>query len=153
MVNRQVMSLTSLRIPGDGSYQPSADDPPFGRIGGAEGVKALVERFYDLMEVNEPELAALHRCDPPGKVVRESREHFASFLTYWLGGPETYLETRGHPRLRMRHGRVLVNAAMRDAWLRTMTKAMDERKIDGGVRAYLDQRFSEVADFLRNTEG
>ncbi len=145
--------MTQLRVEGDGSYRPSPEDPPYQRLGGTDGVKALVEAFYDAMETHEPALAALHRCDPPGKVSRASRDHFASFLVYWLGGPQTYLETRGHPRLRMRHGQVLVNLAMRDAWLRAMTRAMNERKIEGGVRAYLDQRFAEVADFLRNTEG
>lgn len=145
--------MTQLRVEGDGSYRPTADDPPYLRIGGVEGVTALVERFYDAMEAHEPELTALHRCDAPGKISRESRNHFASFLVYWLGGPQTYLETRGHPRLRMRHGKVVVNVAMRDAWLRSMTRAMDQQQISGGVRQYLDGRFAEVADFLRNTDG
>jgi hemoglobin len=144
---------TQLRVEGDGSYVPTPEDPPYLRIGGADGVKALVEAFYDAMEAHEPELAALHQLDAPGKVSRQSRDHFASFLLYWLGGPETYLEQRGHPRLRMRHGKVAVNVAMRDAWLRSMGRAMDGRNISGGVRQYLDQRFSEVADFLRNTQG
>jgi hemoglobin len=144
---------TSLRTPGDGSYVPTADDPPYLRLGGVDGVKALVEAFYDAMEAHEPELTAVHRCDAPGKVSRESRDHFASFLVYWLGGPQQYLETRGHPRLRMRHGRVAVNVAMRDAWLRSMQRALDQRGVEGGVRQYLDGRFAEVADFLRNTEG
>lgn len=145
--------MTSLRIEGDGSYVPTADDPPYQHLGGVEGVKALVEAFYDAMEAHEPELTALHRCDAPGKVSRESRDHFASFLVYWLGGPQTYLETRGHPRLRMRHGRVGVNVAMRDAWLRSMQRALDGRAVTGGVRKYLDGRFAEVADFLRNVDG
>ena len=145
--------MTQLRIEGDGSYVPTADDPPYQRLGGVEGVKALVEAFYDAMEAHEPDLTALHRCDAPGKVSRESRDHFASFLVYWLGGPQTYLETRGHPRLRMRHGRVGVNVAMRDAWLRSMQRALDGRGVGGSVRKYLDGRFAEVADFLRNVDG
>jgi hemoglobin len=145
--------MTTLRIEGDGSYQPTAEDPPFARIGGVAGVTALVESFYDAMERHEPELTALHRCDEPGKISRASRDHFGSFLVYWLGGPQTYLETRGHPRLRMRHGTVAVTAAMRDAWLRSMKRAMDEKHITGGVRVYLDHRFADVAEFLRNVEG
>jgi hemoglobin len=50
----------------------------------------------------------------------------------------------------MRHARVPVNEGMRDAWLRCMRAAMDARKVDGEVRSYLDARFAEVADFLRN---
>lgn len=145
--------MTTLRVEGDGSYIPTAEDPPWLRLGGAEGVTALVEAFYDAMEAHEPALTALHRCDAPGKVSRESRDHFASFLVYWLGGPQGYLETRGHPRLRMRHGRVAVNVDMRDAWLRSMQRALDARSVTGGVRGYLDKRFAEVADFLRNVEG
>jgi hemoglobin len=53
----------------------------------------------------------------------------------------------------MRHGRVAVDLEMRDAWLRSMTAAMDQHAITGEVRAFLDARFAEVADFLRNTEG
>lgn len=145
--------MTQLRVEGDGSYVPTPEDPPFQRLGGVDAVKALVEAFYDAMEAHEPELTALHRCDAPGKVSRASRDHFASFLVYWLGGPQTYLETRGHPRLRARHGQVTVNVAMRDAWLRSMQRAMDAKGVGGGVRKYLDGRFAEVADFLRNVQG
>lgn len=145
--------MTVLRVDGDGSYRPTADDPPWTRLGGVEGVKALVEAFYDAMEQHEPALAAVHRLDEHGKVSRASRDAFASFLVYWLGGPQDYLTTHGHPRLRMRHGRVRVDVAMRDAWLRSMAHALDARQVTGGVRAYLTGRFAEVADFLRNTEG
>jgi hemoglobin len=53
----------------------------------------------------------------------------------------------------MRHGAVAVNTGMRDAWLRSMKRAMDAREIKGGLRRFLDARFAEVADFLRNSEG
>lgn len=123
---------------------------PFELLGGEARVLALAERFYDEMEAHEPALAALHACDPPGKVSRRSRERFALFLVGWLGGPQTYMERHGHPRLRMRHGRVAVDVAMRDAWIRSMTRAMDAEHVDGDVRLYLEVRFAEVADFLRN---
>ena len=62
------------------------------------------------------EHAKLHVLDGAGKVSRNSRDRFALFLMGWLGGPQTYSETHGHPRLRMRHGHVPVNLANRDAW-------------------------------------
>ena len=127
-------------------------ETPFVALGGADRVKALVERFYDLMHEREPALAQLHRCTPDGKVVRESRDRFALFLIGWLGGPEDYIAQHGHPRLRMRHARVAVTIAMRDAWLRCMTAAMDEHAITGPVRTFLDARFAEVADFMRNID-
>ncbi|MEO8700837.1 MAG: group II truncated hemoglobin [Kofleriaceae bacterium] len=128
------------------SEQPT----PFEQVGGGDRVRALVERFYDAMTDHAPELARLHRCDPDGRVNRGSRDRFALFLIGWLGGPDDYVLQHGHPRLRMRHGRVLVNTAMRDAWVRCMAIAMDAESITGEVRTFLDARFAEVADFLRN---
>lgn len=137
----------------DGAYTPTEADTPWHRLGGTDAVKALAEAFYDAMEAHEPALAALHRQDAPGKVSRTSRDNFALFLVGWLGGPQDYTEKHGHPRLRMRHGRVPVNVDMRDAWLRAMQRAMDARGVAGEVRQYLDGRFAEVADFLRNAPG
>jgi hemoglobin len=122
-------------------------------LGGAERVRALVERFYDVMSEREPALAKLHEHTPEGKVARGPRDRFALFLIGWLGGPDDYVEQYGHPRLRMRHGRVAVNIAMRDAWLRSMSAAMDGEGVTGEVRDFLETRFAEVADFLRNVPG
>jgi hemoglobin len=125
-------------------------ETPFALLGGAEVVRRIVERFYDVMSEREPALARLHRCDADGKVSRESRDRFGLFLLGWLGGPDDYVQQHGHPRLRMRHGRVAVDEAMRDAWLRSMQAALDAEGVTGRVRAFLDARFAEVADFLRN---
>jgi len=125
-------------------------DNPFQEIGGRAAVLALVERFYDLMEQTEPALAALHELDADGKVSRRNRDRFGSFLVGWLGGPDDYVREHGHPRLRMRHGRVPVDIAMRDAWVRCMSAAMDACDVPPEARAFLRQRFTEVADFLRN---
>jgi hemoglobin len=122
----------------------------FELLGGAPAVRALVERFYDAMGEHEPELARLHPCDANGRVDQGSRDRFAMFLVGWLGGPQDYIATHGHPRLRMRHGKVPVGASMRDAWLRSMQRALDGEGITGEVRLFLDNRFAEVADFLRN---
>lgn len=123
---------------------------PFEAIGGADKVRAIVESFYDAMSEREPALAKLHQVDDRGHVARGPRDRFALFLIGWLGGPQDYIEQHGHPRLRMRHGRVLVDEAMRDAWLRAMTIALDANGVAGEVRTFLDGRFAEVADFLRN---
>ena len=142
--------MTTLRT--EGAYTPTAQDTPWHRLGGNAAVIALVETFYDDMEVHEPPLAAVHQQDPPGKVSRRSRERFGLFLIGWLGGPQDYTEQHGHPRLRMRHNRVPVGVELRDAWLRSMGRAMTARGISGPVRGYLETRFAEVADFLRNTQ-
>jgi len=123
---------------------------PFELLGGAPRVRALVERFYDVMSEREPVLARLHPCTPEGKVEQPSRDRFALFLIGWLGGPDDYIVQYGHPRLRMRHARVPVDTEMRVAWLRCMTAAMDAEQVGGPVRVFLDARFAEVADAMRN---
>lgn len=140
--------MTVLRT--GGAWTPTEEDNCFTRLGEGE-IRALVEAFYDAMGEHEPELTKHHACDANGQVSREARDRFALFLIGWLGGPGDYERLHGHPRLRMRHARVPVNEAMRDAWLRSMGKAMDARKVSGDLRSYLDARFAEVADFLRNT--
>ena len=147
------MKPIGLKIPGsDDDWVPSMEDMPFHRLGGEQGVRALAEAFYDAMDAHEPALARLHELED-GKVSRGMRERFGLFLIGWLGGPQQYIEKHGHPRLRMRHGHFPVDIAMRDAWLRSMQRAMDARGVTGGVRRFLDQRFGDVADFLRNVEG
>ncbi len=126
------------------------DPTPFTLLGGAGRVSAIVETFYDVMGEREPVLARLHPCDEAGRVSQGSRDRFGMFLVGWLGGPDDYIQQHGHPRLRMRHNRVPVDVAMRDAWLRCMAAALDHHGIIGDVRTFLDGRFAEVADFMRN---
>ncbi len=144
--------MVTLRTAGR-SWVPTPEDTPWQRLGGTEAVFALAHTFYDVMEEREPELTATHHQDAPGKVSQNSRDRFALFLVGWLGGPQDYTEKHGHPRLRMRHARVAIGEGLRDAWLRSMGEAMNRRKIDGEVRSFLDARFAEVADFLRNVPG
>jgi hemoglobin len=122
---------------------------PFTALGGEGPVRALAERFYDEMEAHEPELARLHQLEA-GRVSRGARERFALFLIGWLGGPEDYVKQYGHPRLRMRHAHVPVNTAMRDAWLRSMRRALDAQSFEPEARSFVETRLAEVADFLRN---
>jgi hemoglobin len=132
------------------AYTPTEHDAPFARLGGEESVRRLAESFYDQMDATEPELARLHELDAAGRVSRRTRDNFGLFLIEWLGGPRNFSATRGHPRLRMRHGRVAISESMRDAWLRCMARALDEQGVTGDVRGFLDARFAEVANFLRN---
>ncbi len=132
------------------TYVPTALDSPFARLGGADRVRAIVERFYDAMTELEPALARLHRCDEEGRVDRGSRDRFALFFIGWLGGPQDYVAQHGHPRLRMRHARVPVDTAMANAWMRCMRHALDAEGVTGDVRAFLDQRLAELTLFLRN---
>jgi hemoglobin len=125
---------------------------PFEQLGGEAKVRALAERFYEEMFLHEPALTKVHALDPDGRVAKAQRDRFALFLIGWTGGPQTYHETHGHPRLRMRHASVRVDEPMRDAWVRSMQRAMDFEGVSGDVRRFLEARFAEVATFLRNAE-
>ncbi len=114
-------------------------------------MRALVERFYDAMDEREPELAKLHQLEG-GRVSRVARDRFALFLIGWLGGPQDYMRLHGHPRLRMRHAHVPVGVAMRDAWLRSMNVALSHPSVSPDMRVFLEQKLSELADFLRNQQ-
>jgi hemoglobin len=130
-----------------------ADALPWDLLGGEPTVSLMAKGFYDEMERSEPELARMHAGLEEQGVFRVSagtRERFAMFLAEWLGGPAGYSSAHGHPRLRMRHAHLSINAAMRDAWLRCMQHVMNEAQVDGSVRQFLDARFAEVADFLVN---
>ncbi len=126
---------------------------PYDALGGEAGVRAIVRDFYEIMARDEPALARLHPCDDEGRVLPDNQERFALFLIGWLGGPQTFMERFGHPRLRMRHGRVPVNVPMRDAWLRCMRAAFDRNHVTGEMRAFLDGKLADLADFLRNVQG
>lgn len=124
---------------------------PYALMGASEElVRHLARSFYAHMSADEPELAALHRLDENGEVAEATQERFSLFLIEWLGGPAQYSPQFGHPRLRMRHAHVPIDTSMRDAWVRCMKRAMDDARVTGDVRRFLDARFSEVADFLRN---
>lgn len=126
---------------------------PFDALGGEAAVRAISKSFYDAMERLEPELTELHARNGSGLVPEPMRERFALFFIGWLGGPQTYIATHGHPRLRMRHAHVPINTAMRDAWMRAMTVAFDENHVEGEIRGFLDEKLGDLATFLRNQEG
>ena len=127
-------------------------DTPFAWLGGEERVKALVERFYDLMEL-EPGYSALRAAH--GSTLDNARQRLFWFLCGWLGGPQHYTERFGHPRLKMRHlpqnsGGGSIGIAERDQWLACMDQAMAETGVDEDLRARLNASFFQTADWMRN---
>ena len=125
-------------------------DTPFDRIGGEETVKALVERFYDLMDL-EPGYAALRAAH--GTDLARARQNLFWFLCGWLGGPPHYESRFGHPRLRARHLPFVIGTRERDEWLACMDQAMGEVGVDEELRARLRESFYQTADWMRNTPG
>jgi len=122
-------------------------ETPFAWIGGESQVHALVDRFYDLMDL-EPDYAALRAAH--GTELANAREKLKMFLTGWLGGPQRYTEQFGHPRLRMRHMPFSIGIAERDQWVACMDQAMQETEIDGALRTRLKESFMQTADWMRN---
>jgi hemoglobin len=94
-------------------------------VGGEETFRRLVHRFYQGVAA-DPELRRVY----PSKDLGPAEEHLRLFLMQYWGGPGTYSERRGHPRLRMRHVRFTIGEAERDAWLRHMREALDELGLD-----------------------
>ena len=111
-------------------------------------MKALVDRFYDLMDL-EPGYAALRAAH--GSHLDKARQHLFWFLCGWLGGPQHYTEQFGHPRLRMRHMPFAIGILERDQWLACMDQAMGETGVDPGLRERLRTSFFQTADWMRNT--
>ena len=120
---------------------------PFEWIGGEERVKALTERFYDLMDL-EPGYAALRASH--GATLYNARQRLFMFLCGWLGGPQYYTEQFGHPRLRARHMPFKIGILERDQWLACMDQAMGETGVDEALRARLRDSFFQTADWMRN---
>ncbi len=94
-------------------------------VGGEETFRRLVHRFYQGV-AEDPELRAVY----PSRDLGPAEEHLRLFLIQYWGGPGTYNELRGHPRLRMRHAHFAIGEAERDAWLRHMRAAMDDLALD-----------------------
>lgn len=123
---------------------------PFDSLQGEASVQALVDRFYDLMEL-EPayaELRAVH-----GSTLDEARQKLFWFLCGWLGGPQHYTERFGHPRLRARHLPFKVGLVERDQWLACMAQAMRETEVPAALQTQLNQAFLQTADWMRNQPG
>ena len=122
-------------------------DTPYEWIGGDTRVKALVERFYDLMDL-EPAYAALRAVH--GSDLSNARQRLYWFLTGWLGGPQLYTEQFGHPRLRARHMPFAIGIRERDQWLACMDQAMGETGVPEDLRQRLKDSFFQTADWMRN---
>jgi hemoglobin len=118
---------------------------PYEAIGGDGAVRALSEAFYDRIEAESPTLRAMLP-----KNTATSRQKLYEFLSGWMGGPQLYIEKRGHPRLRMRHFSFSIGEEEADEWVRCMELAMDDVAVTGPLRGFLSDRFHTSAHHVRN---
>jgi hemoglobin len=114
-------------------------------VGGEPTFRELVRVFYAGVR-EDPVLRPLY----PEEELEAAEERLALFLMQYWGGPTTYHETRGHPRLRMRHVSFPIGVVERDAWLRHMRAALDAVELDEAHEAQLWTYLVQAADSLRN---
>jgi hemoglobin len=120
---------------------------PYDRLGGDAAVRALVERFYDLMDF-EAKYAVLRKAH--GSSLESAREKLYLFLSGWLGGPPLYTDRFGHPMLRARHLPFAIGTEERDQWMACMVQAMEESEVPQALRDALAGAFFKTADWMRN---
>jgi hemoglobin len=115
------------------------------RVGGQPFFDALVERFYEGV-TEDPVLRPLYPDD-----LTDPKRHLALFLGQYWGGPPTYGDERGHPRLRMRHAPFVIGLAERDAWLGHMTNAVAASDAPPDARVELLEYFEMASRSLINS--
>ncbi len=128
----------------------SRDATAFDLVGGEAAVRQMVDRFYDLMDL-EPAYAGIRALHP--STLDGSRDKLFWFLCGWLGGPNHYVERLGHPRLRARHLPYTIGIAERDQWMACMQQAMREQGLDQALIERLNAAFFNTADWMRNRGG
>ncbi|WP_343600457.1 globin [Mycobacterium sp.] len=118
-------------------------------VGGADTFHAIVSRFYELVAEDE-----ILRPIYPEEDLTGARDRLRMFLEQYWGGPRTYSDRRGHPRLRMRHAPYRISPIERDAWLRCMNIAVasiDSRTLDDEHRRELLEYLEKAAHFMVNS--
>jgi hemoglobin len=131
----------------DRTGAPESGGTPYEQLGGDAALRALVERFYDLID-REPAYAVIRRLH--GSDLAGARDKLHWYLSGWLGGPDLYVELFGHPRLRARHLPFSIGMPERDAWLACMQQAMQETRVPDALREALAGAFFKTADWMRN---
>lgn len=117
-------------------------------LGGADAIHRLVDRFYELMD-ELPEAYAARRIHPES--LAGANESLFEYLSGWFGGPNLYIEKKGHPRLRMRHVAYAIGPTERNEWMLCMRTALTEQVANENLRDGLIHTFAQMADHMVNT--
>lgn len=131
---------------------PVEEQPLYERVDGVAFFERLVDAFYGGV-MADPVLAPLYEIDD----LDGARHRLSLFLTQYWGGPTTYSDERGHPRLRMRHSPYLISTLERDRWLAHMTAAVDAEReagrLDAADHSAMLSYFVTAADHMINSGG
>jgi hemoglobin len=142
--------MTDAKTPAEpaGDPTPPAQATFYELVGGAPTFRRLVHRFYQGV-ADDPVLRPMY----PEPDLAGAEDRLRMFLEQYWGGPHTYSEQRGHPRLRMRHVPFKIGATERDAWLGHMRDAIDELQLPDELDATLWRYLTAAADSLVNDFG
>jgi hemoglobin len=112
---------------------------------GEDGFERLSIAFYRQIPADDV-LGPMYPADD----LEAARQRLRDFLIFRFGGPQRYIEQRGHPRLRMRHAPFAIGQVARDRWLALMTRALEESKLPDDVTGLLRSFFESTTTFLVN---
>lgn len=126
------------------SHAPLSEDQIFARIG-LDGFTRLVRAFYAQVPADD----VLGPMYPPDDL-EGAEERLRGFLLYRFGGPTDYIDQRGHPRLRMRHGPFAIDLHARNRWVELMDRALEETALPADVTSLLREFFHGTATFMIN---
>lgn len=133
----------------DSKTHPTPEQTPYHIMGGEAAVRALANRFYDVMET-APQAAELYAIHP--LPLDEIRQKFFEFLSGWLGGPQLFESKYGHPRLRARHMPFTVNQQLRDQWMFCMDQALNDVVTNKMLQAGIRQSIGQLATHMINSD-
>lgn len=126
-------------------YWSLVDDQEIFSAIGEDGFRRLIAAFYRQVP-HDDLLGPMY----PTRDLNGAEERLRDFLVYRFGGPQRYIEQRGHPRLRMRHGPFPIGKAARDRWMKLMNNALAEAALPAEAESMLREFFEGVATFMIN---
>lgn len=115
---------------------------------GESGFERLTDAFYRQIPADDV-LGPMY----PAHDLEGAKQRLRDFLIFRFGGPQRYIEQRGHPRLRIRHAPFAIGQAARDRWMQLMTHALDEAELPAEARKILQEFFESTTTFLKNRPG
>jgi hemoglobin len=135
--------------------KPTVDRPFYQAIGEEKGVYELVKNFYAIME-NDPKATDClhtHQLTEQNKIPDEVKKKLFMFLCGWFGGPNLFVETYGHPRMRARHLHVKINSNAKAQWLYCMHKALQKHsyQLSRTEMTKMMNSFTALASRIQNT--
>ena len=154
-------SAPESQVPGPAASAPASTVDPvfseidhtrtlFDQLGGEPVIRAIVDRFYDLMDI-DADLVQLRQAHGPR--LDSARQKLFMFLCGYFGGPDYYVSQYGHPRLRARHLPFSIGEAERDQWVVCMGRALQDEGVAPALVDRLLQAFYGTADWMRNRAG